>query len=89
MNGIFYSKKLRKKHATPAMLLLSAYAIVLERWAKTKHFLINIPLFNRKTEYEGLEDVVADFTTLLLLEVDMRKKQTFLELLDTIQKTNT
>ncbi|AGX42688.1 non-ribosomal peptide synthetase [Clostridium saccharobutylicum] len=79
-------QKATEKHATPAMLLLSAYAIVLERWAKTKHFLINIPLFNRKTEYEGLEDVVADFTTLLLLEVDMRKKQTFLELLDTIQK---
>lgn len=75
-----------EQQATPAMLLLSAYAMVLERWSKTKRFLINIPFFNRKTEYKGLEEVVADFTTLLLLEVDMRKKQTFEELLETIQK---
>lgn len=71
---------------TPAMLLLSSYALILERWSRTKHFLINIPLFNRKTEYKGLEDVVADFTTLLLMEVDMREKKTFLELLNIIQR---
>jgi len=56
-----------KCQATPAMLLLSTYAMILERWSKTKRFLINIPFFNRKTEYEGLEKAVADFTTLLLL----------------------
>lgn len=72
--------------ATPAMLLLSAYAVILERWSKTKQFLINIPFFNRNTEYEGLEDVVADFTTLLLMEVDMRDKKTFIEVLNSIQE---
>ncbi|NFA58889.1 amino acid adenylation domain-containing protein [Clostridium sporogenes] len=79
-------QRVAENNATPAMLLLSSYAMILERWSRTKHFLINIPLFNRKTEYKGLEDVVADFTTLLLMEVDMRKKKTFLELLNTIQK---
>lgn len=78
-------EKAAKYQATPAMLLLSAYAMVLERFSKSKRFLINIPFFNRKTEYEGLEDAVADFTTLLLLEVDMRKKQTFREVLGLIQ----
>ena len=79
-------RRAAEQQATPAMLLLAAYAMVLERWSKTKRFLINIPFFNRKTEYEGLEEVVADFTTLLLLEVDMRKRQTFGELLEKIQK---
>lgn len=71
---------------TPALLLLTAYAAVLERWSKNKHFLINIPFFNRKTELQGLEEVIADFTTLLLLEVDCQGTPTFLELLDRIQK---
>ena len=48
--------------------------------------LINIPLFNRKTEQQGLEDVIADFTTLLLLEIDCEGNPTFAELLDRIQK---
>lgn len=78
-------QKAAQNHATPAMLLLAAYALVLEHWSSRKRFLINIPFFNRKTEYQGLEDVVADFTTLLLLEVDMRTQQTFLELLNQIQ----
>lgn len=75
-----------KCQATPAMLLLSTYAMVLERWSKTKRFLINIPFFNRKTEYEGLEKAVADFTTLLLLEVDLRQRQTFREILMSVQE---
>lgn len=79
-------KKAAENQTTPAILLLTAYALVLERFSSSKHFMINIPLFNRKTELKGLEDAVADFTTLLLLEVDCRKPLTFAELLHTIQK---
>lgn len=71
---------------TPAMLLLTAYATVLERWSQNKRFLINIPYFNRNTEKQGLEEVVADFTTLLLLEVNCEGNPTFLELLHRIEK---
>ena len=56
----------KKYQTTPAMVLLTAYATVLERWSRNHRFLINIPFFNRKTEQQGLEDVIADFTTLLL-----------------------
>lgn len=77
--------KAAQEHTTPAMLLLSAYALVLGRWSSTKNFLINIPLFNRKTEYKEIEDAVADFTNLLLLEVDLRKRQTFRQFLYTVQ----
>lgn len=71
--------------STPAMVLLTAYAMILGRWSSSKRFLINIPFFNRKTEYKGLEEVVADFTTLLLEEVDINNKKTFEELLSSIQ----
>lgn len=78
--------KAKEYQTTPAMLLLTAYATVLERWSRNKRFLINIPFFNRKTEYPGMEEVIADFTTLLLLEVDCENNPTFLELLGRIQK---
>ncbi|CUO17593.1 Phenyloxazoline synthase MbtB [[Eubacterium] contortum] len=78
--------KAKEYQTTPAMLLLTAYATVLERWSRNKRFLINIPFFNRKTEYQGMEEVIADFTTLLLLEVDCENNPTFLELLGRIQK---
>lgn len=76
----------KKYQTTPAMVLLTAYATVLERWSRNHRFLINIPFFNRKTEQQGLEDVIADFTTLLLLEIDCEGNPTFAELLDRIQK---
>lgn len=76
----------KEYQTTPAMVLLTAYATVLERWSRNHRFLINIPLFNRKTEQQGLEDVIADFTTLLLLEIDCEGNPTFAELLDRIQK---
>ncbi|MGC4019655.1 MAG: amino acid adenylation domain-containing protein [Muricomes sp.] len=79
-------KRSAEYKTTPAMLLLTAYTVVLERWSKNKRFLINIPFFNRKTELKGLEEVIADFTTLLLLEVDCQGNPTFLELLERIQK---
>lgn len=70
---------------TPAMALLTAYAKVLERWSANSHFLINIPLFNRKTEVMGIEDVVADFTDLLLLEINMEDEKPFITSLREIQ----
>ena len=79
-------RKAKEYQTTSAMLLLTAYATILERWSKNKRFLINVPFFNRKTEYPGVEEVVADFTTLLLLEVDCENNPTFLELLHRIQK---
>ena len=87
-NGEWERLQARAKEykTTPAMLLLTAYATVLERWSQNKRFLINIPYFNRNTEKQGLEEVVADFTTLLLLEVNCEGTPTFLELLHRIEK---
>ncbi|WP_425254143.1 amino acid adenylation domain-containing protein [Janthinobacterium sp. NFX145] len=64
---------------TPAMLLLAAYAEVLARWSGEARFLINIPLFDRQTEHPGIEEVVADFTSLLLLGCDFGVAMPFLE----------
>lgn len=80
------SNRAKEYKTTPAMVLLTAYSIILERWSTNKRFLINIPLFNRKTEWDGMEDAVADFTTLLLLEVNCEENPSFYKLLSKIQK---
>jgi len=70
---------------TPAMVLLTAYAEVLDRWSATSRFLINIPLFDRQEQGEDLAHVVADFTNLLLLAVDCSQNQTFVQRAHDIQ----
>lgn len=79
-------EKASGNQVTPAMVLLTAYATVLERFSDNKKFLINIPLFNRDTEDTVINDVVADFTTLVLLEVNAKDNQGFLKLLNDIRQ---
>ncbi len=75
-----------KSGVTPAMALLTIYSLILNKWSENNHFLINIPLFNRQpSDKYNIEEVVADFTTLLLLEVDLKEQRSFLQDVQTIQ----
>jgi len=62
---------------TPAMALLTIYASALERWSANNRFLINLPIFNRDTNFDGIEKVVADFTNLLLVDAECSTEQNF------------
>ncbi|MFE2234770.1 amino acid adenylation domain-containing protein [Streptomyces sp. NPDC059442] len=55
---------------TPAVLLATAFSEILARWSGQQRFLLNIPLFDRDQDvHPDIERMVADFTSLLLLEV--------------------
>lgn len=69
---------------TPAMVLLTAYARTIAGWSEDKRFLISIPLFNRDSD-PAIEDVVADFTTLTLTQVDQSCHRRFVDDLGAIQ----
>lgn len=71
---------------TPAMILLTAYARTVARWSENKKFLMSLPLFNRDATKE-IEDVVADFTNLVLVEMDFSKERSFIEDAKNIQKS--
>lgn len=73
--------------STPSMVLLTAYALVLERWCNQEKFFINIPLFNRDLENEYLKDMVSDFTNILLVEHETTDDSRFLDTLKRISKT--
>ncbi|MCR4654126.1 MAG: amino acid adenylation domain-containing protein [Eubacterium sp.] len=71
---------------TAPMALLAAYAGVVNRWSGNEKFLINVPLFDRAGEYAGIEDVVGDFTTLLLTTHDFTEECSFSERVRGTQK---
>ncbi|SPE99888.1 non-ribosomal peptide synthetase [Streptomyces sp. MA5143a] len=57
---------------TPAVLLVTAFSEILMRWSGQQRFLLNIPLFDRdQGVHPDIERIVADFTSLLLLDVDL------------------
>ncbi|MFI9804301.1 amino acid adenylation domain-containing protein [Streptomyces sp. NPDC052301] len=57
---------------TPAVLLVTAFSEILARWSGRQRFLLNIPLFDRDPSvHPDIERIIADFTSLLLLEVDL------------------
>ena len=63
---------------TPAMVLLTAYSAVLDRWSETAKFNINMPIFNRNTCEPWMEDVIADFSNTLIFDVDLSENASFI-----------
>ncbi|AXG77918.1 non-ribosomal peptide synthetase [Streptomyces paludis] len=57
---------------TPAVVLATAYAMILSRWSGDERFLLGLPLFDRDLgAHPEIERVVGDFTGLVLLEVNL------------------
>ncbi|MBO3457407.1 non-ribosomal peptide synthetase [Aetokthonos hydrillicola Thurmond2011] len=55
---------------TPSGVLLSAFAEILTRWSKSPKFTINLTLFHRLPLHPQVNELVGDFTSLTLLEID-------------------
>jgi len=79
-----FKQNCRKYQITPAIVLLTLYSKVIASFSETPRFLMNIPLFNRSDDVQNIEKAVADFTTLLLIEIDFSDEKTFLEEVRTI-----
>ncbi len=54
---------------TPAMLLATIYASVINKWSTKRQFLINMPLFDRADLLPGTFEAVSDFSNLVLLKM--------------------
>lgn len=76
----------RAHGVTPAMALATAFSEVLAAWSSQQRFLLNLPLFDRQALHPEVPLLVADFTSLLLLEVDLRDERSFVEHALRVQK---
>ncbi|MGX8797830.1 amino acid adenylation domain-containing protein [Fusibacter sp. JL298sf-3] len=72
---------------TPSMVLLTCYALVLERWCNQDTLLINMPLFNRDADDPQLQHMVADFTNLLLVDFKRARDERFVDTVARVHKT--
>lgn len=64
---------------TPSVALTAVYAEVLANWSSSPRFTLNLTLFNRPPMHERIQDVVGDFTSVNLLEIDGRPGGSFKE----------
>ncbi|MDQ3205051.1 MAG: amino acid adenylation domain-containing protein [Pseudomonadota bacterium] len=71
---------------TPSGLLMAAFAEVLGRWSGNPHFTINLTMYSRHPFHEQVDQIVGDFTSLTLLEVDNRSGSSFRANAERVQK---
>ncbi|EHP44783.1 amino acid adenylation protein [Cupriavidus basilensis OR16] len=62
---------------TLATLLAACYAEVLARWSGSRHFVLNMPRFNRKPIHPDIYSVLGEFATFTLLEVTLNNRLSF------------
>ncbi|MBK0002904.1 non-ribosomal peptide synthetase [Erwinia sp. S38] len=68
----------RGQGVTPSMLLAGCYAATLRGWSAVPDFSLNLTIFNRRGDHPQLPELVADFTTLLLLACESQPDDTLL-----------
>jgi len=74
-------QKLKKRAGeaglTPSAVLLGAFADVLTFWGKSPQFTMNLALFNRLPLHPQVNNILGDFTSVILLAVDNSATETF------------
>ena len=71
---------------TPSIVCLTCFSDVLGLWSQSARFSINLTLFNRPPVHPQINDVVGDFTSLTLLEIETSAARTFVENAQRIQQ---
>jgi mycobactin phenyloxazoline synthetase len=61
----------RTRGITPAMALAGSFANTLAAWSSSPRFLLNVPLFGRQPLHPDVDLLVGDFTSSLLLDIDL------------------
>nr|WP_281356474.1 amino acid adenylation domain-containing protein [Amycolatopsis anabasis] len=64
---------------TPAMVVATAFAEALACWSAQPRFLLNLPMFDRASTHPEVDQLVGDFTSSMLLDVDFGEPGTFAE----------
>ncbi|RMH93589.1 amino acid adenylation domain-containing protein [Lysobacter pythonis] len=64
---------------TPSAVLLTAFTRALAQWCGAPDFTLNITYFNRQNLHPQIMSICGDFTSLMLLPVDARAGERFLD----------
>ncbi|EHP40571.1 amino acid adenylation domain-containing protein [Cupriavidus basilensis OR16] len=67
----------RRRGLSLAAVILTVYASTLARWSTSRHFTLNVPRFNRPDWHADIGNVIGEFASFSLLEVDLRASASF------------
>ncbi|MDQ1743193.1 MAG: hypothetical protein QOE23_1532, partial [Pseudonocardiales bacterium] len=71
---------------TASTLLLTAFAQVLALWSRHPRFSLSLPLFNRLPLHPDINSVLGDFTSLVLLELEVAADAAFADQARAVQE---
>ncbi|QEQ04513.1 amino acid adenylation domain-containing protein [Bacillus velezensis] len=80
-------KKAASYNITPAIILFTAYAKVLSKWSNQQNLAVNTTVFNRQPLHKQVNDIIGDFTSLIMLKASFEKKMNFWEEAKKVQVT--
>jgi mycobactin phenyloxazoline synthetase len=72
-----WSARANEHGVTPAMALATVFAETLGAWSAQPRFLLNVPLFDREPLHEDVARLVGDFTSSVLVEIDLAQPLAF------------
>jgi amino acid adenylation domain-containing protein len=81
-----FQQKAADMGVTVAALLATLYGETLKTWVKSPYFTLNLMFFNRPPIHEQIDRVVGNFSSTLLLEMDVRGKDPIDEKAKRVQK---
>lgn len=76
-----------RRGITPAMAVAASYANALAHWSTQSRFLLNLPMFGREPYHSDVEKLVGDFTSSLLLDIDLTGADTAMARARVVQET--
>ena len=76
----------QKNALTPSVVLLTAYALVIASWVKNPRFTIDMTLFRRLPLHQQVNEIVGDFTSVVLMEMDFNSRCTFMAYAKQVQR---
>ncbi|MFE3471885.1 amino acid adenylation domain-containing protein [Streptomyces bacillaris] len=74
------SRAASERGLTPTGVVLAAYAWALAQWADEPRFVLNVPQMSRHPVHPRMDDVLGEFASFTLLEVDTSGVLSFEEL---------
>jgi len=77
----------QRRGITPAMAVAASYSGVLRRWSTNSRFLLNLPMFGREPYHADVDKLVGDFTSSLMLDIDLTDTTTAAERAQVVQDT--
>ncbi|SDQ31259.1 non-ribosomal peptide synthetase [Pseudovibrio sp. Tun.PSC04-5.I4] len=76
----------RKHGITPSGILLTAFAQVLANWSRSPRFTLSLPIFNRQPLHPHINNLIGDFTSIVLLEVMSDAGKSFVDNSKAVQR---